>query len=61
METRYAFGGSLSYVDPFTGLEVTRDLTPITLTVKPSPNLDLTYFMQRDIKGDDPLTKEVTI
>ena len=59
VETRYAFGGTLSYVDPFTGLAVTRDLTPITLTVKPSPNLDLTYFMQRDIKGDDPLTKEV--
>lgn len=59
VETRYAFGGTLSYVDPFTGLEVTRDLTPITLTVKPSPNLDLTYFMQHDIKGDDPLTKEV--
>lgn len=59
VETRYAFGGTLSYVDPFTGLEVTRDLTPITLTVKPSPSLDLTYFMQRDIKGDDPLTKEV--
>lgn len=59
VETRYAFGGTLSYVDSFTGLEVTRDLTPITLTVKPSPNLDLTYFMQRDIKGDDPLTKEV--
>lgn len=59
VETRYAFGGTLSYVDPFTGLEVTRDLTPITLTVKPSPNLNLTYFMQRDIKGDDPLTKEV--
>ena len=59
VETRYAFGGTLSYVDPFTGLEVTRDLTPITLTVKPSPNLDLTYFMQRDIKGDDPLTKDV--
>ena len=59
VETRYAFGGTLSYVDPFTGLEVTRDLTPITLTVKPSPNLDLAYFMQRDIKGDDPLTKEV--
>ena len=59
VETRYAFGGTLSYVDPFTGLEVTRDLTPITLIVRPSPNLDLTYFMQRDIKGDDPLTKEV--
>ena len=32
VETRYAFGGTLSYVDPFTGLEVTRDLTPIPLT-----------------------------
>ena len=55
----YSFGGSLSYVDPFTGLTITRDLAPVTLTVKPSPNLDLTYFMQRDIKGDDPLTEEV--
>ena len=54
----YAFGGSLSYVDPFTGLSVKRDLSPVTLTVKPSPNLDLTYFMQRDIKGDNPLTEK---
>lgn len=56
---RYCFGGSISYIDPFTGLEVTRELSPITLTVKPSPNLNLTYFMQRDIKGDDPLTADV--
>jgi hypothetical protein len=55
----YSFGGSLSYTDPFTGLEVKRDLYPATLTVNPSPNLDLTYFMQRDILGDDPLTPEV--
>lgn len=55
----YSFGGNLSYVDPFTGLTVTRTLAPVTLTVKPSPNLDLTYFMQRDIKGDDPLTEKV--
>ena len=55
----YSFGGSLSYLDPNTGLTVTRDLDPVTLTVKPSPNLDLTYFMQRDIYGDDPLTKNV--
>ena len=59
VEKRYAFGGTLSYVDPFTGLTVTRTLAPVTLTVKPSPNLDLTYFMQRDIKGDDPLTLDV--
>lgn len=55
----YSFGGSLTYVDPFTGLEVTRDLFPVTLTVKPSPNIDLTYFMQRDIYGDNPLTPDV--
>lgn len=52
----YTFGGTLSYIDPFTGLEVTRDLFPVTLTVQPSPNLKLTYFVQRDIMGDDPLT-----
>lgn len=56
---KYSFGGILSYIDPFTGLETTRTLTPITLTVKPSPELDLTYFMQRDVYGDDPLTEEV--
>lgn len=55
----YYFGGTLSYVDPFTGLEVTRTLSPIALTVNPSPNLDLTYFMQRDVYGDDPLTEAV--
>ncbi len=55
----WSFGGTLSYIDPFTGLEVTRDLYPVTLTVKPSPELDLTYFMQRDVYGDDPLTEDV--
>ena len=55
----YFFGGTLSYIDPFTGLEVSRELTPVMLTVNPTPILDLTYFMQRDIYGDDPLTEEV--
>ena len=55
----WSFGGTLSYVDPFTGLEVTRELYPVTLTVKPCPELDLTYFMQRDVYGDDPLTIDV--
>lgn len=55
----YAFGGSFSYKDPYTGLVVTRDLNPVTLTVNPSPNLEMTYFMQRDVFGDDPLTETV--
>ena len=59
VERVYNFGGTLSYIDPFTGLEVTRILNPVSLTVKPSPQLDLTYFMQRDIYGDDPLTEPV--
>ena len=56
---KYTFTGVISYMDPFTGMEVIRDLVPSTLTVNPSPNLDLTYFMQRDIYGDDPLTQDV--
>lgn len=55
----YSFGGTLTYLDPFTGYEVTRTLAPVTLLVKPSPELDLTYFMQRDVYGDDPLTPEI--
>lgn len=54
----YSFGGVLSYVDPYTGLEVTRELATSLLTVKPSPSLDMTYFMQRDIYGDDPFTED---
>ncbi len=55
----YSFGGKLSYLDPFKGIEVTINLYPVTLTVKPSPNLKMNYFVQRDIYGDDPLTTEV--
>ncbi len=55
----YSFGGSFSYVDPFTGTTVTRNLLPVTLEVSPSPDLFLHYFMQRNIFGDDPLTDPV--
>lgn len=55
----YYFGGTLSYVDPFSGEEVSIELTPIEMTVSPSPILDLDYFMQRDVIGDDPLTERV--
>ncbi len=57
--TSYSFGGSFSYVDPFTDLEVTRQLFPVTLDVNPSPDLFLHYFMQRDILGDDALTEAI--
>ena len=58
-ERVYSFGGSLSYIDPFTGLLVTRELYPEQLTVRPAPNLVMDYFMQRDIYGDDPFTTAV--
>lgn len=56
---KYSFGGTLSYLDPFTNTTVTRDLYPVTLTVNPSPDLTLDYFVQRDVLGDDPLTTDV--
>ncbi len=55
----YSFGGSFSYLDPFTGVTVTKPLFPVTLNVNPSPDLWLHYFMQRDILGDDPLTPAI--
>lgn len=55
----YAFGGTITYTDPLSKVTVTRDLFPVRLTVKPSPELDLTYFMQRDVYGDDPMTEDV--
>ena len=55
----YSFGGSFSYLDPFTGVTVTKPLFPVTLDVNPSPDLFLHYFMQRDILGDDPLTAPI--
>jgi large repetitive protein len=55
----YSFGGSFSYLDPFTDVTVEKPLFPVTLDVNPSPDLFLHYFMQRDILGDDPLTDPI--
>ncbi len=55
----YSFGGILSYFDPEVGEIVNITLNPVTLEVNPSPDLVLHYFMQRDILGDDPLTKDI--
>ncbi len=55
--TTYSFGGTLSFNDGSTVQN--RSLYPVSLQVKPSPELDLTYFMQRDIYGDNPLTTDI--
>ena len=54
----YSFGGSFSFIDPFTGESMTYNLYPVDLWVHPSPDLYVNYFMQRDIIGDDPLTED---
>ena len=32
---------------------------PDVITVKPEPQLDITYFQPRDVQGDDPFTPDV--
>ncbi len=55
----YSFGGTFSYIIASTGQTVTLPLSPVTLTVNPAPNLEMTYFMQRDVYSDDPLTEAI--
>jgi len=43
-------------LDPYAKKIVTMPLANVELTVNPSPNLMLHYFMERNILGDDALT-----
>ena len=55
--TDYVFGGNLTFsVD---GKLRHADLTEQILTVKPTPELNLDYFIQRDVIADDAITKDV--
>ena len=54
----YSFGGSFSFLDPFSGEEMTYPLYPVQLTVNPSPELHVDYFIQRHLISDDPLTED---
>ena len=55
----YSFGGSFSFLDPFSGEELTYPLFPVRLQVNPSPNLHVDYFVSRYIISDDPLTDSI--
>lgn len=57
--TDYYFGGTVSYRDVATGQLVSVELMKTRLSVNPSPDLHLTYFVQRDFLSDDPLTEAV--
>ena len=53
----YIFGGNLTFsVD---GKQRHADLAEQLMTVKPTPELNLDYFMQRDVIADDAITKDV--
>ena len=44
------------------GLEISQDVfrvLPDTITVKPDPELDITYFQPRDVDGDNPFTPAI--
>ena len=51
-DTQYTVGGVIEYVD--NGVPVTINLTPAPITVMPQPALDIEYFLQRDVYGEDP-------
>ena len=53
----YYVGGYLSYARD--GVTVTHKMAAAAITVFPQPELELTYFMQRDVIGDDPWTDEI--
>jgi hypothetical protein len=52
--TVYNIGGTLSYVDPATGGEVTVSLAPYPMTVNPVPLLNINYFLQQDVEQNVP-------
>ena len=54
---RYSVGGILRYIAA--GKEVAITMAPASITVYPQPELELNYFWQRDVIGDDPWTEEV--
>ncbi len=53
----YFVSGTIRYMD--NGLSVNVPLTPVFITVQPSPEIKLKYFLQRDVFADDPFTPEI--
>lgn len=53
----YSIGGTLHYVDGGTAIDV--PLLPARITVYPEAKLNLDYFWQRDVVGDDPFTDAI--
>ena len=57
--TVYYIGGTLKYVDPDMGGEVVSPIYSTAITVDPQADLQINYFLQKDVIGDDPSTPQV--
>lgn len=55
--TNYLVSGTLSYIE--NGLTVIIPLSPEPITVQPSPQVYLNYFIQHDVYADDPFTPQI--
>ncbi|MFI5458474.1 MAG: SdrD B-like domain-containing protein [Isosphaerales bacterium] len=58
--TQYNIGGTIGFTDPAGGA-VTIPVFPSTITVNPQPELQLNYFLQTDVIGEDPFTPQDVI
>ncbi|GAX13552.1 hypothetical protein FisN_27Lu056 [Fistulifera solaris] len=56
-DTKYDISGILLY--SIDGVEYIQNLSPDTITVRPDPQLHLTYFHSRPVYADDPFTTAV--
>lgn len=54
----YYFGGTLHYHDKAADEEMAVRLAAVPIRVSPCPFLRLDYFLQRDVCGDNPFTKD---
>ncbi|MCC7202036.1 MAG: hypothetical protein IT393_05140 [Nitrospirae bacterium] len=57
---QYAIGAQLA--GSIYGMEISQDVLrvlPDTITVKPDPELEITYFQPRDVDGDNPFTPQI--
>lgn len=54
---KYLVGATLKYT--YGGENTTLTVSPDVITVKPLPKLNLDYFLERNVMGDDPLTEAI--
>ncbi len=56
----YEIGGTISFIDPAGGA-VSIPVFPATITVEPQAELQVNYFLQQTVIGEDPFTPNVVI